>query len=63
MRYEKSRKAFCFNYPPYNPLQSFVPDNHLAVKDLKGESLSNYVFGVKDILKLKAALFLVKRLS
>lgn len=39
--------------PPYDPLQSFVRDNHIAIKGLKGKRLSNYVFGAKDVFKIK----------
>lgn len=41
--------------PPYDPLQSFVRDNHIAIKGLSGKSLSNYVFGAKDVFRIKGS--------
>lgn len=41
--------------PPYDPLQSFVRDNHIAIKGLSGKLLSNYVFDAKDVFKIKGS--------
>lgn len=41
--------------PPYDPLQAFVRDNHIAVEGLNKGPLSKYVFGAKDVFKIKGS--------
>ncbi|GEK92171.1 amidase [Alkalibacterium kapii] len=48
-------KVAVSNTPPYDPLQAFVRDNHIAMKGLKGKPLSNYVFAAKDVFKVKGS--------
>ncbi|MDN6193770.1 MAG: amidase [Alkalibacterium sp.] len=40
---------------PYDPLQAFVRDNHIAMKGLKSGQLSDYVFAAKDVFKVKGS--------
>ena len=40
---------------PYDPLQAFVRDNHIAMRGLKGGRLSDYVFAAKDVFKVKGS--------
>lgn len=38
--------------PPYDPLQSFVRENHIAIEGSGEGSLKGLVFGVKDVFKI-----------
>ena len=38
--------------PPYDPLQAFVRDNHIALSGAKEGPLADLVFGAKDVFKI-----------
>lgn len=41
--------------PPYDPLQAFVRDNHIALEGAKEGSLKDYVFAAKDVFMIKGS--------
>lgn len=41
--------------PPYDPLQSFVRENHIALAETRSGLLSDYVFSAKDVFKVKGS--------
>ena len=41
--------------PPYDALQAFVRDNHIAMKGREEGSLSKYTFAAKDVFKIKGS--------
>ena len=41
--------------PPYDPLQAFVRDNHIAISGKAESVLSDYVFSAKDVFKIKGS--------
>lgn len=43
------------NTAPYDPLQAFVRENHIAIEGLHEGPLSDYVFGAKDVFKIKGS--------
>lgn len=43
------------NTPPYDALQAFVRDNHIAIAGREEGPLSKYVFGAKDVFKVKGS--------
>lgn len=43
------------NNPPYDALQSFVRDNHIAIKGRENGRLANYKFAAKDVFKIKGS--------
>lgn len=43
------------NKPPYDALQSFVGDNHIAIKGRENGQLANYKFAAKDVFKIKGS--------
>lgn len=43
------------NNPPYDALQSFVRDNHIAIKGRENGQLANYKFAAKDVFKIKGS--------
>lgn len=38
--------------PPYDPLQAFMRDNHIALPGMKEGALSDLVFAIKDVFKV-----------
>lgn len=40
---------------PYDPLQAFVRDNHIAISGKADGILSDYVFSAKDVFKIKGS--------
>lgn len=43
--------------PPYDPLQAFVRDNHIALKGSGTGKLANLVFAAKDVFKIKGSTY------
>lgn len=41
--------------PPYDPLQAFVRDNHIALEGSKEGNLKDYVFAAKDVFMIKGS--------
>lgn len=41
--------------PPYDPLQSFVRDNHIALKGINSGALNGLTFSAKDVFKIKGS--------
>lgn len=50
-----NKKLKVSNNPPYDPLQSFVRENHVALTGASSGILSDYVFSAKDVFKIKGS--------
>lgn len=50
-----NKKLKVSNDPPYDPLQSFVRDNHVAISGKSSGILSHYVFSAKDVFRIKGS--------
>lgn len=50
-----NKKLEVNNKPPYDPLSSFVRDNHVALLGNNNGKLSEYVFSAKDVFRIKGS--------
>jgi len=47
-----NKRLSVHSLPPYDPLQAFVRDNHIALKGMEEGPLSDLVFAAKDVFKI-----------
>lgn len=47
-----NKKLAVSSVPPYDPLQSFVRDNHIALNGMEDGPLNDLVFAAKDVFKI-----------
>lgn len=52
-----NKKLTVSEHPPYDPLQAFVRDNHIALSGLKEGPLAGLTFGIKDVFEIQGSTY------
>lgn len=52
-----NKKLTVSDHPPYDPLQAFMRDNHIALAGLEEGPLAGLTFGIKDVFEIQGSTY------